>query len=180
MQGSIIIKDKSYTVTQAGASALKYTNFVLNSHNNFYSLPAAPRSTVAEFFKFTIPAEGCNSQGFPQISLAGLVPNAGNNNMLLSDTDFGTQANALEIYNHFFRTEAGGYNYNVKGNNIVYPTGSSSHYWYYFTSSGESEPIFMNIGAGDDKAIPNKTYYLAVVNDSDKRYTDWRLEVYCY
>ena len=172
--GSITVGDSSipqpFGVSQSGASQIVYTQFVLNSSNNFYSNPAAPAATVAQFFSFTIPAGGCPGTQMAQIWLAGLVPYAGNNNMLVTDTDFGTKDYALTVYDALYQSGAMA---NQGASYVAYPSGSSSHYWYYFTTSGESENIYVK------NPVPNKTYYLAVVND-DPVYTQWRLTINCY
>lgn len=112
---------------------------------------------AASFYEVTVPA----GNGTLQIGLAGEVPKAFNNDMLVSDTDFGCASRALGLYEHFCDAVAGTMNcstYNGPETYAVeYPLGSGAHYWFKFASNSESENVQVNNAAG-------KTYYVLITN----------------
>ena len=163
------------------SSTINYTELIMEN-----PLFSNNQGTSAKFYKFTIPPGGCAASA--QVWLAGWVPNIYNNNMLLSDTDFGTVANAMAVYNYLF----GKYGYIGGGGGYAqkideYPAESGILYWSRFTGSGEAE--FNEIGhdryneyPGPNPPIPpipGHTYYLMIIGATDY-YSQWRLTVYCY
>jgi len=172
--GTITVNGKTHAVTQLGSSSsgINYTDLIIG-HPIFSSNAGktADGTRSAKFFRFTIPSGGC-ATGEAQVWLAGWVPDSYNNNMLLSDHDFGTVENALGTYMHFFYVN-GIYQTDKKASYVEYPAGSGLHYWYNFTGSGEAEDIRLL------NPIPNYTYYLSVIGETTE-YSQWRLTVYCY
>jgi hypothetical protein len=118
-----------------------------NQEQNFYRVDLPPACTQ------TI-----------QFALAGNITAQANENMLVSNRDFGTEADAMSVYQQFLNTTG----YEVFREEYV----NGATYWYWFAVSYESEfiPIFP---PGDT------TYYIQIVNESN--FTGiYRVEAYCW
>jgi hypothetical protein len=118
-------------------------------------------SRSQRFYKFTRPA-GCTSQ--VQVWLAGSITTESNVNMVVSDSDFVTESDALSLYLQFL------------GNPPVYEqyntvTIAGKTYWYWFSGSYESEFVYFF-----NPVAPK--YYIQLVNEEN--FTGiYRIEAFC-
>ncbi len=152
--GTITAAGQTFTVSEAGTAlppptgAISYSSLLVSDPKGWTS-GGNPVNGVS-FYRATVPA-GDNTL---QVNVSGEVPKAYNNDMLISDTDFGSQSNAVSLYNRFLA--AYGYN-GAEVYDLEYPSGTGAHYWFKFASSSESETVTVPNAAGT-------TYYIMVIN----------------
>jgi hypothetical protein len=146
--GTITAAGQTYTVTESGpvsSGQINYTNLPVNNPQGWTEGGNGPNGLY--FYSLIAPA----GKKTMQIYLAGKVPSAYNNDMLVSDTDFGSASNALALYNYFKQT------YGYGGREIDNLAYNGAHYWFAFTSSPDSEAI-------NSMSSPSGTYYMLVIN----------------
>jgi Viral BACON domain/Putative binding domain, N-terminal len=151
--GTITAAGQTFTVSEAGTApsptsgAISYSSLPINDPKGWtYSGNAVGQIS---FYAGAMPA----GDKTLQVNVSGEVPKAWNNDMLISDTDFGSQSNAVSLYKYFLAI----YGYNAGGPaGTEYPAGSGAHYWGNFVSSSESETVTIPAAAG--------TYYIMVIN----------------
>jgi hypothetical protein len=143
----------NYTDIQLTWTGINYTGIIANERigpnkaQNFYRVERHPACTQ------TI-----------QFALAGNIVAQANENMLVSNRDFGTETDAMSVYQQFLNTTG----YEVFREENV----NGANYWYWFAISYESEfiPIFNPT---------DTTYYVQIVNESN--FTGiYRIEAYCW
>jgi hypothetical protein len=104
----------------------------------------------------------CNTQ--LQFQLAGNILNYVNANMLISDSDFGSNHDAMSDYVHMLDT----YGY-LNPQEVLY---NSSAYWFYFYGNPASEVVDVNLPDRDD-------YYIHIVNEENET-GYFNIKAYCW
>lgn len=163
---TIKVADQTFTVNESGTAppttngSISYLNLVANAGWTY----SGNGPDGVSFYEVTMPA----GDSTMQVGLAGEVPQAWNNDMVISDTDFVSQSNALNLYNYFLTQ----YGYNgPETYALEYPSGSGSHYWFKFASNSESEGVQVNNATG--------TYYIMIVNTTQNG-SLWGLQANAY
>jgi hypothetical protein len=152
----------SFIPDSGGGGSINYTPIQLTLSGATYSgsirgVPIGP-NPAQEFYSVTRPA-ACTSM--MQIAISG--HNIANENMVISNSDFGTAEEALTLYQDFLNTTG----YEV---NTVVPIGGTT-YWYWFSTSFDSEYVTI-LNPSDS------TYYIEVVNESNFD-GSFRIEAHC-
>jgi hypothetical protein len=154
----------TFTFEGGGGGEINYIPIHLTLSGATYSgaihvrdVPIGP-NPAQEFYSVTRPA-ACTTM--MQIATSGY--NIANQNMVISNSDFGTAGEALTRYQDFLNTT--GYEINTE---VVI---GGTTYWYWFAASFESE--YVNIFNPSDS-----TYYIEVVNESNFD-GFYRIEAHC-
>jgi hypothetical protein len=153
------------TFTQEGGTGIFYDEIVLTwNGSNYTGILFNELISVHPAQNFYRVTRNPSCSTTIQFALAGSITAQANENMLVSNRDFGTKANALSVYQQFLNTTG----YEVFTEEVV----GGATYWYWFAVSYESEfiPIFNPT---------DTTYYIQIVNESN--FTGiYRIEAYCW
>lgn len=147
-------KNCTATFSLSNGSDIDYVSIPMTYNGVYYGGSIYGESIgpkpAQKFYKVTRPS-ACTTN--IQFQLAGNISNYVNANMLISDGEFGTPADALEDYQYMLNTH--GY---LNPQEVFY---NNKTYWFYFYGNPASEVV--------DIDSPNDSvYYIEIVNEENE------------